>query len=99
MPAEGYAAQERGLAGALEQAIDAADGLSIVDQEGGRGKSISHGAVRRVVAGHVWIQPVAESLVTVRARVRPEMLGNAHGADPRGGPGQWHSLNEFLPFT
>ena len=66
MPAEGNAAQERGPAGEVQQAIDAAGGFRLADQEGGRGEGVAHGAVQRMVAGHVEVQPVAKGLVAVR---------------------------------
>ena len=75
--AEGNAAQERGLAGEFEQAIEAIRGFSLADQEGGGDKGVTHGGVRRLVAGHVEIQPVAQGLVAVRQRVRPDVPGNA----------------------
>ena len=55
--AEGDAALERRLAGELEQVLDAAGGLNLADQERRGGDGVAHGAVRRMVAGHVGPNP------------------------------------------
>ena len=86
--AEGNAAQEGGLAGELEQALDAACRFGLTDQEGGCDESVAHSAVRWLIAGHVEIQPVAQRLVAVRGSVGPEVPGNAQGADPGRRPGR-----------
>ena len=82
------AALERGLAGELEQAIDAAGGFGLTDQEGNRNEGVAHGAVRRLVAAHVEIEPVAKCLIAVRGCVGPKVLGDAQGADPGRIPGR-----------
>ena len=92
--AERDAALERRLAGELEQALDAAGGLNLADQERRGSDGVTQGAVRRMVAGHVEIQPVAEGLVAVRGGVRPEVPGDAQGADPGRCPGRDRGLEE-----
>ena len=74
--AEGYAAEELGLAREPEQRLDAACGFGLADQECGGDEGVAHGAMRRLVQ----IQPVAEGLVAVRGDVGPEVARNAQGA-------------------
>ena len=90
----GACQRERGLAGELEQAFDAARGFRLANQKSGRNKGVAHGAERRLIPRHVEIQPVAEDLVAVRRSIRPEVPGNAQGADPGRGPGRGGSSDE-----
>ena len=68
--AEGGVALERRLAGALEQALDAAEGLNLAEQESRGGNGVAHGAVRHVGC-RVRSDPAGRGVPGCRATGRP----------------------------
>ena len=80
--AERDMSKKRRGSGKFPDAVDAAGEMGLMDEKCSGGESVADGAVSWFVGSDRKGKAIAKRLVAERGKVRPQMLGDAEGADP-----------------